>query len=283
MAKSTRRKFIQTAGTGILAGTLLTNLNGCAKPEKLTKKDGSKRIHLGMASYTFRKFGLEETISMTRRLGLTRIALKNFHLPLDSSDDEIKQAAQKVRDAGLDLYGCGVVYMKNEAEVHNAFRYAGAAGMKVIIGVPEHELLKLVEQKVKESNIKVAIHNHGPGDERYPTPQSVYEKIKDLDPRVGLCVDVGHTQRSGIDPADVIAMYADRVLDIHLKDVSAATKAGGTVEIGRGIIDIPKLLQTLLQIKYTGTASFEFEKDSADPLPGVAESVGYVRGVLTVI
>ena len=238
---------------------------------------------LGMASYTFRKFGLEETIAMTKRLGLQRIALKNFHLPLNSSDEEIKRVAKKVRDAGLDLYGCGVVYMKDEAEVHNAFRYAGAAGMKVITGVPEYNLLKLVEQKVKETGIELAIHNHGPGDKRYPTPQSAYEKIKDLDAGMGLCVDVGHTQRSGLDPADVISMYADRVLDIHLKDVSAATKEGGTVEIGRGVIDIPKLLQTLLKIKYAGSASFEFEKDADDPLPGTAESVGYVRGVLTVI
>jgi inosose dehydratase len=136
---------------------------------------------------------------------------------------------------------------------------------------------------VKQYDIKVAIHNHGPGDEVYPTPASAYELIKDLDPRIGLCNDVGHTCRSGIDPAVSAAKYADRLLDVHMKDVSAAVREGHTVEVGRGVIDIPKFLRTLVKINYQGIVSFEYEKDENDPLPGLSESVGYVRGVLAVI
>ena len=104
-----------------------------------------------------------------------------------------------------------------------------------------------------------------------------------MDSRIGLCLDIGHTQRSGINPSDSALKYADRLLDVHIKDVSAATKEGSTVEIGRGVIDIPQFLGTLLKINYSGIASFEYEKDGKDPLPGVAESVGYVRGVLSVL
>jgi len=218
---------------------------------------------------------------MTKRLGLRRISFKSFHLPLESSESEIRSVSSRVKESGLQLYGCGVVYMRNEGEVHQAFDYAAAAGMKVIIGVPNHELLDLVNRKVGEFDIQVAIHNHGPGDQLYPTPESAYNRIRDYDSRLGLCIDAGHTQRSDIDPSESVLEFRDRLLDVHIKDVSAATREGSTVEIGRGVINIPKLLKTLGDVEYTGTVAFEHEKDPDDPLPGVAESVGYVRGILS--
>ena len=173
--------------------------------------------------------------------------------------------------------------MKKEADVHRAFDYAKAAGMKVIIGVPAHELLPLVDKKVKQYDIKVAIHNHGPTDKQYPVPASAYERIKDLDKRIGLCNDIGHTMRADVDPAVSIERYADRLLDVHIKDVSQASAKGHGVEVGRGVIDIPKVIRALLKIDYKGVVSFEYEKDADDPLAGLAESVGYVRGVLAAI
>src|SRR5690606_27594282 len=130
------------------------------------------------ASYTLRELSLDNTLAVCNRLGLKAIALKSMHLPLDSSPETIKATAEKVRAAGIDLYGAGVIYMKSEAEVNTAFDYAKTAGMRMIIGVPNYELLPLVEQRVNETNIKLAIHNHGPGDEVYPSPDSVMDKIK---------------------------------------------------------------------------------------------------------
>ncbi len=283
MKKRTRRDFFRLAGMGVAAASLSPLAQAsCASPNR---KAGAseKYLHLGMASYTFREFSLDNTLAMTRRLGLKSIAFKSFHLPLESSEEEINAVARKVRESGLELYGCGVVYMQNEDEVNRAFLYARAAGMKIIIGVPNHELLGLVDRKVKEFDIRLAIHNHGPTDKLYPTPESAYMRIKDLDPRIGLCIDIGHTERCGVDASESAERFADRLHDVHIKDVSAAAEEGSTVEIGRGVIDIPRFIRTLLKIKYTGTASFEFEKDAQDPLPGVAESVGYVRGVLAAV
>lgn len=206
-----------------------------------------------------------------------------MHLPLTSTVEQIREAAAQVRQAGLDLYGAGVIYMKNADEVSRAFEYAKTAGIKVIIGVPGHELLPLVDEKVKEYDIKVAIHNHGPGDKTYPLPSSAYEKIKDLDKRIGLCNDIGHTTRSGLDAADSITQFGDRLYDVHFKDVSAADPKGGCVEMGRGVIDIPKVMRALVKIGYAGFASFEYEKDADDPLAGLAESVGYARGVMATL
>jgi inosose dehydratase len=226
---------------------------------------------------------LEQTIEMAVRLDLKNVCLKSFHLPMDSTPAECAAASKKCEAAGLNLYGGGVISMKTEADVNQAFDYAKAAGMSVIVGVPYPDVLPLVDSKVKEYNIKVAIHNHGPGDKMYPTPESAIERVKKLDKRIGLCIDIGHTVRIGADPIEDITRFADRLHDLHIKDVSAAAKDGKTLEIGRGVIDIPAFLQALIESGYSGIASFEYEKDGDDPLPGLAESVGYIRGVLAAI
>ncbi len=278
MSKTNRRDFLKYATVGFAVPPFIHLKNfRLNQGEAALQK---KTITLGLASYTFREFSLEDTIRMTKRLGLKRIVLKSFHMPLESTPDEIKAAAAKVREAGLDLYGGGVVYMNTPDEVSWAFDYAKTAGMTMIIGVPKPELLKLVEQKVRAYGIKVAIHNHGPEDKLFPTPGHAYDLIQNLNKGIGLCLDIGHAQRSAVDPAWAAVKYADRLLDIHIKDVTAATKAGTTIEIGRGIINIPEFLKALIKIGYQGTTALEFEKDGQDPLPGAAESIGYLRGTL---
>ncbi len=280
--QNSRRRFLQ-ASVGAFASLSAASGTMARAGSSASEAKGKYRFQLGMASYTLRKFDLDKTIAMTKRLELKYICFKDFHLPMDSSPEQIADVVRKVKEAGLELYAGGVIYMRNESQVNQAFEYAKAAGMKIIVGVPNHDLLPLVNEKVKEYDIKVAIHNHGPTDKVYPTPASAYEKIKDLDKRLGLCIDIGHTQRAGVDPSEPALKFANRLLDVHIKDVSAATAKGGTVEIGRGVIDIPKFLRTLIKIEYAGIVSFEHEKDADDPMPGVAESVGYVRGALAAI
>jgi len=270
---TSRRQFFQTSGAAVLAGCLTSVSVGQTKPKK-----GS--LSLGVASYTFRKFSLEQAVAMTQTVGVNKICLKSMHLPLEATVAEIKTAAESVRRAGLDLYGAGVIYMANEAQVHQAFAYAQAAALKLIVGVPEYALLALCEQKVKETGIILAIHNHGPGDQRYPSPADVYERVKKLDQRIGLCMDIGHTMRIAQDPAEAVKKYFDRLYDIHIKDVSAAGQEGKTVEIGRGVIHFPRLIKTLNKMNYQGVLALEYEKNENDPLPGAAESIGYVRGVI---
>jgi inosose dehydratase len=276
-----RRQFLQLAA--VTAAASLAEVPFSRTAEAGPGAGAKPKFQLGMASYTFLKFDVDQAIKMTARLGLKRICLKDVHLPLNSGEDHIKEVIGKIKTAGLDLYAGGVIYMKTETDVRQAFDYAKAAGMKIIVGVPNHEFLPLVDKMARQYDISVAIHNHGPTDQVYPTPQSAYDRIRDLDKRIGLCIDAGHAMRSGIDPSEPAEKYADRLLDLHVKDVSAATARGSTVEMGRGVIDLPKLFRTLTRIGYAGIVSFEHEKDSGDPLPGVAESVGYARGILAAL
>jgi sugar phosphate isomerase/epimerase len=288
MKKFTRRAFVH-GSMGALAGAMIMGRPGfgagrTSLDERALRRSLSPasvgRFELGLASYTFREFDLDSALAMAGRVGLARIALKSVHLPLESSEAEVRAAAAKIRAAGLVPYGCGVVTMTTEAEVEQAFAYARTGGMEVIIGVPGHELLGRAEWKVRETGIQLAVHNHGPGDLLYPTPASILDRVKNLDPRIGVCLDIGHCQRSGLDPSEAAVACGARLLDVHLKDVTAPTKDGGPVEAGRGVIDLPRFLRTLAAMDYRGTAAFEYEKDGRDPLPGLAESVGYVRGVL---
>jgi sugar phosphate isomerase/epimerase len=280
--RQSRRRFLKIIGAG--AAFLASADRSPAQIGSAGKQNKTKqKFELGLASYTLREFNLEQTLAMTRRVGLKNICFKSMHLPLDSTPEQIRETVQKVKDAGLNLYGGGVIYMRDENQVNNAFDYAKAAGMKVIVGVPQPELLPLVNDKVRQYDIKVAIHNHGPTDKVYPTPTSIIEKINKLDKRIGLCIDIGHTMRCGVDPAIPARKYADRLIDLHIKDVSAADRNGHAVEMGRGIIDMPEFFETLINIGYDGFASFEYEKDGKDPLAGLAESVGYARGVLAAI
>jgi inosose dehydratase len=281
---TTRREFLQWTGAAAsLAAASGVTEDRVRAEEQSVKPPAKRTFDLALASYTFLRFPLDKCLAMTARVGLKHICLKDFHLPLRSTPEQIAQAAAKVKAAGIDLYGGGVIYMSSPAEVARAFDYAKAAAMRTIVGVPLPNVLPLVSENVQKYDIRVAIHNHGPTDHVYPTPAAAYAKIKDLDHRIGLCIDVGHTARAGVDPSRAAEQFADRLLDIHIKDVTAATARGNTVEAGRGVIDIPKFLRTLERIGYAGMVSFEFEKDAADPLPGLAESVGYVRGVLAVI
>ena len=282
-SKTTRRNFIKSAGMGIAFSSYSGAFASLGNQKQITANERDERIKLGLASYTFREFSLDDTISMTRRIGLKYIALKSFHLPLESTKEEIIAAAEKVRAGGLDLYGCSVVVLKNEDEVNQVFEYAKTAGMKMIIAQPESDLLDLINKKVKEYNLRFAIHNHGPEDKNFPSPPVTYEKIKMLDSRIGLGIDVGHVKRSGLDPSECILKCQNRLFDIHIKDIKTVTQAIDPIEVGRGILDIPGILRTILKIKYSGIVSLEYEKDGKDPFPGVAESIGYIRGILSVL
>ena len=284
-AEATRRDFLQwtAAAAASLACTAGGSVQAAAAAPAAPKPAHPCPLKLGIASYSFRKFNLEKALAMTKRAGLSYVCLKSFHLPLTATPDEIAAAAKSVADAGLVLYGCGVINMHRPAEVEQAFEYAKAAGMKVIVAMPTAEMLPLVQEKIRQYDIRVAIHNHGPGDKNFPTPQSVYEKIKDLDRRLGLCIDIGHTVRVGADPLRSVEDYGDRLLDFHMKDVTEASPKGHEIQVGRGIIDVPALLRALVKVKYGGVLSFEYEPEESDPLPGLCESVGYTRGVLAAL
>jgi sugar phosphate isomerase/epimerase len=289
----TRRSFFTQAGVAVAAAASGPALfTGTARaqqsPSNGSEKDG---FRLGVAGYTFNKFKLDQTLEMLKSVDVHYLCIKDFHLPLKSTDEEIAAFHAKCKSFNVTGYGVGPIYMGSEEDVNNAFAYAKRVGVKTVVGVPfkmvdkkrvaSPELLQRINDKVREYDMNYAIHNHGPDmPELFPCAESAIEVIKAMDKRVGLCLDIGHQFRDGKDPIKALIEFADRIHDIHLKNVTSPDKKGRSAELPRGAIDIPAFVRALRKIKYNGVCSLEYEKDMDSPLTGIAECVGYFRGVM---
>lgn len=241
-------------------------------------------LRLGVTSYSLRNLPLDEVIAVLKVMRIVNVALFRLHCNWEAATlEECRAVGAKLKAAGLTLTGSGVVNLPNdEAKCRKAFENVRAAGMATMVCKPDLASLRLVEKLAKEYDQKLAIHNHGPEDQVYPTPAVAYAAIKDLDPRIGLCIDVGHTVRGGEDAVTAIRNYGSRVYDVHLKDSVAVPGAMRDIpiEVGAGRLDIRGVLRALLDIRYPGAVTFEYEKVAGNPVTGLAESIGYVRGVL---
>ncbi|MDX9866643.1 MAG: sugar phosphate isomerase/epimerase [Kiritimatiellia bacterium] len=290
---TTRRSFFKQAGIGTAAWAGACGLAaGCATAPRIrpTPAASTDPFRLGIAGYTFHKFTLTQTLEMLRKIDVRFLCIKDFHLPLASTEQEIADFHETCRTYGVTGYGVGPIYMSTDEEVDAAFAYAKRVGTRTLVGVPydrdgkkrvaSARVLRRVQDRVREHDICFAIHNHGPDmPELFPTAESAMGMIADLDPRIGLCLDIGHQYRDGKDPVQALLRYADRVYDIHIKNVTAADKSGKGIEMPRGRIDLPAFVRALRAVRYAGVCSLEYEKDMADPFDGIAESIGYFRGV----
>ena len=235
---------------------------------------------VGVAGWTFYKIKLDPALEEMEKAGAKYLCIKNFHLPYDATAEQIAEFHAKLKAKGVASLAVGPVNLKSEKEIDQMFDYANRVGVKIMSAVPSFEMLPYVNKKVKEYDIKVAIHNHGIGDQLYPSLKSIYDKVKDLDVRIGMCHDIGYTRQLGFDPAAETIKYAERIHDIHLKDIDSEGKDMKDTPVGRGIIDIPAFVKALRKIKYSGVVHLEYEKDPDDNLAGICESLGYFNGVI---
>jgi inosose dehydratase len=282
---SLSRRSLLRAGASAAALSLLAGHSSTADAEAVPAdtKGGDPWLGLkvGVASYTFNRFPLDVTIQGIRRVGVNYVSIKDKHLPMKSTVAERKEVAKLLRDAGLTALSCGVVTLSDdESEIRNAFEYARDAGFATIVSKPTRKSLPVLDRMVKEFDIKLAIHNHGPEDKVWPSPYDAWDAIQDHDPRIGVCIDVGHTARCKVDPSEAIRKCSSRLYDLHIKDVDSPDSNAKPIEVGRGVLDVRGMLQALFDIKYGYHVGLEYERDLREPLPGVAESIGYIRGTL---
>ena len=239
-------------------------------------------VRLGIASYTFRKFDSAKLIEFMKELRTPYLNLKDSHLPMGSVE-EVKKKADEYRAAGFQLTAAGTIYFgkDDDADIRQKFEYVKAAGIPVIVGSPTREVLPRVEKFVKEYDIKLAIHNHGPEDKQWPSPHDILKVVEKMDPRIGCCVDVGHTMRAGDDVVKTLADVGPRLFDMHMKDLAQRNAKDSQVAVGEGIMPIREIFQQLIKMKYRGNVDLEYEIKADDPMPGVMESFAYMRGVLS--
>lgn len=281
-----RRTFVKLAALGT-AGVALANCGTAnAIPGQPQRGSSATRpdavgLRLGVASYSLRNFSRPQAIEMTKALGARFINFKSVHLPYDASPAEFAAARREVEAAGLEIVGGGTITFETDTDdgVRKYFDYAKAAGMPVIVGTCEPGVLPRIEKFVKQYDIKLAIHNHGPGDV-FPSPYDALKAVQGMDPRMGLCIDVGHTVRTGTDVVRAVADAGPRLLDMHAKDLRDLSAAESQCIVGEGKIPIAAIFRQLQAMRYPGYVNLEYEIDANDPMPGMKQSFAYMRGVL---
>jgi sugar phosphate isomerase/epimerase len=278
----TRRNFIQSGALLAAASATSSALPSLAQqPSQAT--GAPSPIHLGLASYTFRNFSRAQMIGFMKQLNVTELNVKDVkdHLPMDPSEEA--KALADYTAAGIKLHAAGTIYFSkdDDADIRSKFEYCKRAGISVIVaGDPAPEVLPRVEKFVKEYDIRIAIHNHGPEDKLWHSPLDIIKAVKNMDPRIGCCIDVGHTVRAGTDVVQAIHEVGPRLFDVHMKDLTNFQSKESQVAVGDGIMPVRAIFEALIKTKYQGFVDLEYEVHGDDPMPGVISSFAYMRGVL---
>ena len=275
-----RRDFVRSSA--LVAAGLATSSDVTTLAQE-RPSSGESPIRLGLASYTFRNFTRMQLIGFMKQLNVFALNAKDVkdHLPMDPQQEA--SALADYAAAGIKLHAAGTIYFaKNEdADVRSKFEYCKRAGIAVIVaGDPTVQTLARIEKFVKEYDIGIAIHNHGPEDKLWHSPLDVLRAVKGMDPRIGCCIDVGHTVRAGTDVVQAIHEAGPRLLNLHMKDLATFESKESQVAVGEGAMPVRKMFEALIATKYKGFIDLEYEIHPDDPMPGVISSFAYMRGVL---
>jgi sugar phosphate isomerase/epimerase len=276
-----RRDFVRSGA--LVAGTFAAASDVFALGLERPAADEAPAIRLGLASYTFRNFKRAQLIEFIKKLDVWELNAKDVkdHLPMDSAQEAA--ALAEYAAAGIRLHAAGTIYFPKDedADIRNKFEYCKRAGIGVIVaGDPAVETLPRIEKFVQEYDIRFAIHNHGPEDKLWHSPLDVLKAVKTMDPRIGCCIDVGHTVRAGTDVVQAIHEAGSRLHNVHMKDLANSQDKESQVTVGEGIMPVRKMFEALIAVKYKGFVDLEYEIQPDDPMPGVAKSFAYMRGVI---
>lgn len=248
--------------------------------ESASARSSAGGLKLGIASYSLRKFSRPEAIRMVGQMGIAHISIKSFHLPYELPPAEVTAGSNEFREAGIEVLSGGNIDLANPVTLRSMFEYARAAGLPMMICAPSRATLDQVEVLVKEFNIRIAIHNHGPEDRHFPTPESALEVLQGRDPRMGVCIDVGHTTRTGTNVLESIRRSGPRLFDFHIKDLRNLMDGDSQCDVGEGAMPVAAIFQELIRMNFQGGVMLEYEINEDDPLLGMAKSIAYMRGVL---
>ncbi|MBI3868322.1 MAG: sugar phosphate isomerase/epimerase [Verrucomicrobia bacterium] len=249
---------------------------------------------LGCQAYTFHRFTAFEAIEKTAAAGGKAIEFypgqslsqddRKTRVDASATEETIEKLKAKARRHGLLIVNFGVVAIpKDEAGARRVFEFAKKLGARAITIEPTPDQLDLIERLIKEYNLPAGIHCHpkraNKPDYRLWDPNYVFSLVKNRDARFGVCADVGHWTRSGVDAVAGLKIFDGRVISVHLKDiVESGNPDAPDLPLGLGVTNVKGILRELRRQKFDGNISIEYERDWENTVPDISQCVGYVRG-----
>ena len=259
----------------------------CAAFVSCQKTSGTWKV--GAQSYTFHRFTFVETLDKLQSLDLQYVEIYFGQRLGEGFDDQRmsfgmdKDTRTKVLEAAkarnVKIFASGVVVCDNEEEWEQLFGFAKEMGISIITCEPKPEHLDWVEKLANQYQIDVAIHNH-PQPSNYWHPDILMAALEGRSPRMGVCADVGHWKREGIDPVKALEQVGSRLKSLHFKDIKAPEE-GETeqhdVIWGTGICDVPAMLQVLKNVHFTGLMAIEYEHNWDNSVPDIKECLEMMK------
>ena len=242
---------------------------------------------LGMQSYTFHQFTLEEALSKTQELGLKYIEVFPGHRLGEKWGDQVfgpqldAQTREEIKELaaskGIKIVATGVVVTNSPDEWEPLFRFAKDMGMEYISCEPALADWDLVEKLVKQYGIRVAVHNH-PKPSAYWNPDNLLNAISNRSNLIGSCADVGHWRREGLNQIDCLKKLEGRIISLHFKDIAAkqeGEKEQHDVIWGQGILDVNEMLRELKRQNFKGVFAIEYEYNWENSVPDIKKCIDY--------
>jgi sugar phosphate isomerase/epimerase len=264
--KFSRRSLLNSAAA---AAAGVASLAPLGRRAKAAAAAGS--LNLGVQLYSLRGYKVDEALGHARDLGFKIVEFYSGMYPLDSDAAAIDAMKKKLAGLGLTISAHGVNrFTKDAAANRKIFEFAKAAGIRTLGADPDPDSFASLDDLVKEFDIRVAIHNHGP-THRYNKAIDVLQAVEKHDPRIGACADLGHYLRSGERPVEVIRLLKGRLYGIHLKDFAEMQDKTKGVILGKGHINVPAVMAALVAADFPadGALSIEYEESPQNPLADI--------------
>ena len=262
-----------------------------AAPIPETAKVGE--FFAGCQAYSFRLYTVFEAIEKTAAAGGKTIEFypgQKFSVEKPeakwdhtASAEMIAAVKAKLAEKGLTAVVYGVIKLGNDAAGdRKVFEFCQTMGIGIVISEPDVAGMDGIEALVKEFDIKMAIHNHPkkPLDRGYLfwDPNYVLGLVKDRDPRLGSCADVGHWVRSGLNPVDCIKILKGRIFDSHMKDLNEfGNVKAHDLPFGQGKSGIADILAEYHAQGYPGPLHCEYEHNWETSVPEITQCMDFVK------
>ncbi len=275
----TRRAFMTHASSFAVTAVGVSLLDTPNYAWAETSNDPYRGLPIGVQSYSLRNYDVEQAIRHIQGLGVRNVEFSTQHMPLDSSREQIAQLHARLKEAGLSITAHGVNgFTADHAANRRVFEFARKARIRNITANPEPDSFDSLERLVDEYNIRIAIHNHGPGA-LYDKLDSVKKAVAGRHKLIGACIDTGHTLRSNGDPVKWIRELGDRVFALHVKDVAEKRKRTHDVVLGTGHLDVVGMFRALRDIEFPadGSLSLEYESNPDNPIDDMEQCFTVAR------